>query len=534
MSGGTRRRPSRHPAGGHGRPPTRWRSPGIRGRRPGSPAWPTPAGGRDRLRPERRPRHRPRWRPRRRRRSGSRRRTTGARPRSRRRHPRPTIVPAGGPDSSGGSVRALVAPAGGIHHQAMPGPGGRQVAGVVQTWSPISPPSTITSAAPAGSAARKNQVAKRRGASGGGNQWANGTSSVGSSSRPVSSWASRTAARRTPSNPSPSPASTRPPGNTHSPPNAWPLVLRSMRHSSPASPSRTRTTVAASATGASPVPVRTSLISGRMSGRGAGRAIRHAHRRQLVAVDQRVGDIGGVLTARPPADHPPAMPLPRVPDCLYDPRTSDPRLGYAQPPQATRADLNGRSGSIVREGGRAAGGAEDAGRCRRFMAPAAPGPERPGGEAAKSGSCSVGAPHRRRQDPPPCRKWSFVPPKDEKSRSRRALPSRRRGDACDRGGQAVELGVGGDVVDRRPYQRRELAAFAVEAGRRGWRDRDVDPLPPQPGPHLVGGDSLDGEGHDPTALPAQVVHLDRRDLGQPLPQRLGHGAHPLADGVEPP
>ena len=38
------------------------------------------------------------------------------------------------------------------------------------------------------------------------------------------------------------------------------------------------------------------------------------------------------------------------------------------------------------------------------LAPAAPGPERPGGEAARSGNCSVGARGWRRQDPQPRRK----------------------------------------------------------------------------------------------------------------------------------
>src|SRR5687768_11419554 len=56
----------------------------------------------------------------------------------------------------------------------------RAAAAEVQTWSPISPPSTTTSAAPGGRAATKNHVEKRLGASGGGTQWAKGTSASAS------------------------------------------------------------------------------------------------------------------------------------------------------------------------------------------------------------------------------------------------------------------------------------------------------------------------------------------------------------------
>src|SRR5688572_22042038 len=117
------------------------------------------------------------------------------------------------------------------------------VAGVTQRCSWISLPSTATT--PVGAAARKNHVANRFGAIGGGVQWANGTSSDGSTTRLASSMVSRTAARRAPASSPPSSGSTRPPGKTHMPPNMPRELRRSINVSSPASPSRISTTVAA-------------------------------------------------------------------------------------------------------------------------------------------------------------------------------------------------------------------------------------------------------------------------------------------------
>src|SRR5947209_1717476 len=123
-------------------------------------------------------------------------------------------------------------------------------AGRSHSWSRISALSTATSTA-SGAGARKNQVEKRLGATGGGSQWENGTRVSPSTTTAASSFASRTAARLAALSSSPGCAgsmssfSTWPPGNTHMPPKAPRELRRSMSTSMPSSVSRAKTTVAA-------------------------------------------------------------------------------------------------------------------------------------------------------------------------------------------------------------------------------------------------------------------------------------------------
>src|SRR5262245_13626637 len=134
--------------------------------------------------------------------------------------------------------------------------------------------------------------------------------------RPVSSAASRTAAWPAPSRPVPSPSSTRPPGNTHIPPNAWPEFLRTIRHSMPASLSRSRTTVAASSIGVSPLPpVRCCSDMAAGCQTSAPGVLRHLAGAladlvaggQVMAVGQQVGDLVDLLAAGLPAHDPPGV-----------------------------------------------------------------------------------------------------------------------------------------------------------------------------------------------------------------------------------
>src|SRR5262245_24711868 len=123
----------------------------------------------------------------------------------------------------------------------------------------------------------------------------------------------------------PSASSTRPPGNTHMPPKAWPEFLRTIRHSIPASLSRSRTTVAASSIGVSPrPPVRCWEDMGAGCQTSPSRALADlVAGGQRMAVGQQAGDLVDLLAAGPPAHDPPGVAEPIVTRGLHHPRAAE-------------------------------------------------------------------------------------------------------------------------------------------------------------------------------------------------------------------